>query len=73
MTAIELPDDVAVALKAKAAAEGLTLENWFQQLAGVKKARYSLSELMAQCDETSPLSNEDKAWLDDPAVGREAQ
>ncbi|MDQ2947144.1 MAG: hypothetical protein M3Y27_14605 [Acidobacteriota bacterium] len=34
MTVIELPDDQAAVLKAKAAAQGLTLEDWFKQLAG---------------------------------------
>jgi hypothetical protein len=33
MTVIELPDEQAAALKAKAAAEGLTLEAWLIQLA----------------------------------------
>jgi plasmid stability protein len=33
MTVIELPDEQAAALKAKAAAEGLTLEAWLNQLA----------------------------------------
>jgi uncharacterized protein (DUF433 family) len=33
MTVIELPDEQAAALKAKAAAQGLTLEAWFQKLA----------------------------------------
>lgn len=31
---IELPDDQAAALKAKAMAAGLTLESWLKQLAG---------------------------------------
>ena len=30
---IELPDDQAAALKANAAAQGLTLEGWFQKVA----------------------------------------
>lgn len=34
MTVIELPDHQAAALKAKAAAQGLTLEAWLQKLAG---------------------------------------
>jgi plasmid stability protein len=34
MTVIELSDEQAAALKAKAAAAGLTLEAWLQQLAG---------------------------------------
>jgi uncharacterized protein (DUF433 family) len=33
MTVIELPDEQAAALKAKAAAKGLSLESWFQKLA----------------------------------------
>ena len=35
MTVIELPDDQAAALKTKAAAQGLTLEAWFEKLSGV--------------------------------------
>lgn len=33
MTVIELPDEEAAVLKAKAAAEGLSLEAWLQKLA----------------------------------------
>ena len=33
MTVIELPDEQAAALKAKASAAGLTLEAWLQKLA----------------------------------------
>jgi hypothetical protein len=33
MTVIELPDEQAAALKAKAASEGLSLEAWLQKLA----------------------------------------
>ena len=80
MTMIELSDEQAAALKAKAAAQGLTLEAWLQKPAAVetpdgearRKDRYSLSELMAHCDINAPLSAEDRAWLDAPAVGREA-
>ena len=62
MTVIELPDDEAAALKTRAAAQGLTLEAWFEKLSGVavptsqpgpRKSRYSLAELMAQCDAKS--------------------
>lgn len=34
MTVIELPDEIGAQLKAKAAAAGLTLEDWFRRLAG---------------------------------------
>jgi hypothetical protein len=33
MTVIELPDEQAAALKAKAAAQGLTLNDWLEKLA----------------------------------------
>jgi hypothetical protein len=33
MTVIEIPDDQAAALKARAAAQGLTLERWLEKLA----------------------------------------
>jgi hypothetical protein len=37
MTVIELPDEQAAALKAKAAAAGLTLEAWLNKLAGAEQ------------------------------------
>jgi hypothetical protein len=78
MTVIELSDEQAAALKAKAAAQGLTLEAWLQKLAavetpaGLRKGQYNLAELIAKCDLNAPLSAEDRAWLEAPAVGREA-
>lgn len=36
-----------------------------------KKPRYTLAELMAQCDLSQPLSAEEREWLDAPAVGAE--
>lgn len=35
------------------------------------KPRYSLEELLAQCDAAAPMSDEDRAWLDAPSRGRE--
>ncbi len=77
MTLLQIPDDQAAALHAKAAAEGLTLEAWLRRLAGLdeprsRKGRYNLADLVAQCDTTSPLTEEDSAWLAAPSVGREA-
>lgn len=36
-----------------------------------RKPRYTLAELMAQCDLSQPLSAADREWLDAPAVGAE--
>ncbi len=36
-----------------------------------RRNRYSLEELLEQCDATAPVSDEDRAWLDAPSVGRE--
>lgn len=33
--------------------------------------RYTLDELLAQCDPEAPLTEEDQAWLELPAVGLE--
>jgi antitoxin ChpS len=35
------------------------------------KPRYTLAELMAQCDLDEPVTAEDRAWLAAPTVGRE--
>ena len=78
MTVIQIPDDQAAALKLRAAAQGLSLEDWLKKLAGMELAnrrqesRYRLSDLMAQCDVTAPLSQEDREWIESPNVGREA-
>ena len=77
ITLLQIPDDQATALQTKAAAEGLTLEAWLRRLAGLdeprsRKISYSLAELVAQCDATSPLTEEDRAWMAAPSVGNEA-
>ena len=38
MTVIEIPDEQAAALKARAAAQGLTLKAWLEKLAGESTA-----------------------------------
>jgi len=47
MTVIEIPDEQAEALKAKAAAEGLTLEAWLERLAEERPVPGSPSVLAA--------------------------
>ncbi|MBK8815029.1 MAG: antitoxin [Methylococcaceae bacterium] len=36
-----------------------------------KKRRYMLSDLLAQCDHSLPLTVEEQEWLETPAVGLE--
>ena len=35
------------------------------------KCRYTLADLMEQCDLTTPQTREDEAWFNDAAVGEE--
>jgi antitoxin ChpS len=36
-----------------------------------RRNRYSLEELLKQCDATAPMSDEDRSWLGVASVGRE--
>jgi antitoxin ChpS len=36
------------------------------------KARYTLDELLAQCDPAAPRADEDRSWLDVTPVARES-
>jgi antitoxin ChpS len=35
------------------------------------KPRYTLEELLAQCDASAPVAEEDRAWFDSPPAWRE--
>jgi len=35
------------------------------------RPRYALADLLAQCDASSPISDEDWAWLNDGSTGNE--
>lgn len=35
------------------------------------RARYTIEDLLAQCDPDAPITEEDRAWIDAPSVGRE--
>ena len=35
------------------------------------RPRYTLDELLAECDASAPVSDEDRAWLDSGPVGNE--
>lgn len=73
MKTIELSDETITALQVQANAHGLSLQAWFEQLAKQPSAkpRYTLDELMQQCDLQAPMSDESRAWLEVPPVGRE--
>lgn len=49
MTVIELPDDQAAALKAKAAEQGLSLEAWFKKLAESDSGASTIALDWSQC------------------------
>ena len=36
-----------------------------------RRSKYTLDELLSQCDFDTPYSDEERAWLDAPPVGRE--
>ena len=74
MRTIELSDETITALESPAAAQGMTLEAWFEKLAGQPspKPRYTLASLMQQCDLEAPMNDETRASLDAPPVGRES-
>lgn len=36
-----------------------------------KRPRYSLEELLAQCDPHAEISEEGREWIDAPTVGKE--
>jgi antitoxin component of MazEF toxin-antitoxin module len=73
---IDISDRQAAALTARAAAQGLTLERLVQKVVErevpPENPRYTLAELLAQCDLDAPLTDEDRAWVGDLSVGREA-
>ena len=36
-----------------------------------RESKYTLDELLSQCDFSIPMTQEEREWLDAPAVGRE--
>lgn len=74
---IDLSDERAATLSAKATAQGVSLKSWIETIlsepdAPRRRRRYTAVELVGQCDPQVPLSDEDRAWLEAPPVGREA-
>jgi antitoxin ChpS len=50
---------------------GLAVDNGRLVVEPKARPRYTLDELLAQCDPSADLTAEDREWLDAPAVGRE--
>lgn len=50
---------------------GMAIDNGCLIIEPQQRPRYSLDELLAQCDSHSERSEEDQEWIDAPAVGRE--
>ncbi|CAM5283202.1 Antitoxin PemI [Aquamicrobium terrae] len=50
---------------------GLTVENGRLVIEPNVPPRYTLDELLAQCDPSTELTDEDREWLDAKAVGGE--
>lgn len=42
-----------------------------QFVKAVRKPKYTLEELLAQCDPDAPFTEEDKAWLNGAPAGSE--
>lgn len=50
---------------------GLAVDNGRLVIEPTPRPRYTLEELLAQCDSAAVLSAEDQAWLDNKPVGNE--
>ncbi|MEO6022547.1 MAG: AbrB/MazE/SpoVT family DNA-binding domain-containing protein [Burkholderiales bacterium] len=64
----------AVTMRAWGIEEGQTVALKVEDGALVVKPtqqRYTLAELLAQCDFSQPIRAEDREWLDAPLAGRE--
>ncbi|WP_230350830.1 antitoxin [Lelliottia sp. WAP21] len=50
---------------------GMTIDNGCLVIEPQTRPRYSLDELLAQCDPHADMNDEEREWIDAPAVGRE--
>lgn len=50
---------------------GMTIDNGRLIIEPQKRPRYSLEVLLAQCDPHAEMGEEDREWVDTPAVGKE--
>lgn len=69
---LAVPPALLDLLKLKAgAAVGIAVDGERLIVEASPRPRYTLAELLAASDYSEPLSSEDQAWIDAPAVGDE--
>lgn len=69
---LSVPPSILELLHLKAgAAVGVGVEGGRLVVEPQQRPRYSLDELLAQCDGSAPLSSDDGEWLDSARVGGE--
>ncbi|GHV29754.1 antitoxin [Synergistales bacterium] len=50
---------------------GISIESERLMVEPRRRPRYTLDELLAQCDQNVSFSEEDREWIETPAAGRE--
>lgn len=69
---LTVPSNLIDALGLSAgAAVRLTVEEGRLVVESAGRRRYTLDEMLAQCDTSAEFSAEDRAWLDEPPAGKE--
>jgi antitoxin ChpS len=69
---LAVPPTILDALQLRAGAKvGLTVDDGRLVIEPQPRPRYTLDELLAQCDASTEITDEDREWLDAPPVGRE--
>lgn len=69
---LAVPPSLLDILNLRAGAKvGLTVDNGRLVVEPTARPRYTLDELLAQCDVSAEPSDEDREWLDAKAVGGE--
>jgi len=69
---LAIPPAILDLLQLRAGATvGLAVDRGRLVIEPTLRPRYSLDELLAQCDASADLSAEDRAWLDNKPVGNE--
>jgi antitoxin ChpS len=67
-----IPKPILESLGLRASSQvGLSMSDGRLIVEPCSRPHYTLAELIAQCDPSAPLSDEEQAWLEDAPVGRE--